>query len=111
MGTWTIPMEDAGDLGAFYFTATLDGTDYEFQFQYNAREGAWYFDLLDLEGNYIRAGLKVVINWPLLLRCQLSSRPPGELSCMETLAEPTDPTLEDLGTVDLFTYTDQDSLP
>jgi hypothetical protein len=110
MAQWIIPMEDAGELGAFFFTVPLDGVDYEFNFQFNDREGFWYFDLLNLEGEYIRSGVKVVVNIPLIMRCRDEGRPPGELICIETLTEVTEPGLNDLGVFDLFAYQDQETL-
>ncbi|GAH17648.1 unnamed protein product, partial [marine sediment metagenome] len=70
-----IPILDAGTVGAFSFTVDLEGVDFQFDFQYNDRESAWYFDLLDADANMLRAGIKCVINFPLLRLYQGLERP------------------------------------
>jgi len=111
MSTLIIPMEDAPDLGNFSLVASLDGVDYQFVFNYNGREDAWYFDLLTVEGNVIRAGVKVVSNWPLLRRCKEETKPGGELMAIDTLSDARDPLLDDLGNRVAFAYVQAEDLP
>ncbi len=115
MATQIIPMVDAGELGNFYFTVDLDGIDYQLRFTYNQRDQHWYFDLSDVEGNIIRAGIKIVINFPLLRLLASFVRPPGELIAIDTRQTLTqaarDPELTELGTDVLFAYEEQASLP
>lgn len=92
-----LPIEDAEERGNFFFIATLDGSDYLFFFRLNAREGYWYFDLLDFEGEPVQLGTKVVSNMPLLLHCTAANRPPGELFAVDTSDHPIDPGRGDLG--------------
>lgn len=104
MSTLIIPMVDAGELGAFFLTTELNGSSYRLNFQYNSREDFWYFDILDSEGNQIRSGIKVVVNYPLLRLAMMRDRPPGELLGIDTRAIPVDPTLLELGVDVLFAY-------
>ncbi len=97
MSAFLIPIENAAEDGAFFFRVDLDGVDYQISFQYNTREGFWYFDLLDADGEIIRSGIKCVGNWPLLYRMVDQGRPPGELLTLDTRPTPVDPTLESLG--------------
>jgi hypothetical protein len=92
-----IPIEDAGTNGAFYFTVDLDGVTFQLAFQFNSREGFWYYDIQDLEGNVIRSSVKAVINWLSIRLDQSQLRPAGELLFIDTRTEPSDPGLDDLG--------------
>ena len=103
MAEFQIPIEDAANLGNFYFTVDMDGVDYTLDFHFNDREGFWYMDVLDIDGNIVRAGLKVVINFPLLLRWAGTDRPDGELLCLNTYSD-DEPGLEDLGTNAIMIY-------
>lgn len=104
-------MEDAQFLGEFFFTVALDGVNYKFQFQYNEREDFWYFNILDIEDNLIRTGLKVVSNWSLLRLMRGEIRPPGDLISVDTRDTPLDPHLENLGIESLFSYLEEGSEP
>lgn len=61
----------------------LDGAVYQFTFDWNAREGAWYVSLADVTGTPIRSGIRLVPNWPLLRRLRHPNRPPGELIVLD----------------------------
>lgn len=99
-----IPIEDAGINGAFFFTVDLDGVTFQIDFQFNSREGFWYFDIQDLEGNIIRSSVKAVINWPSIRLDRSTLRPAGELMFIDTRTEPSDPGLYDLGENVVFGY-------
>jgi len=111
MATKTITIEDAATLGAFFFSADLDGVDYLLDFQFNSRESLWYVDISDLEGNPIRTGIKVVSNFPIMRLCKAAVRPAGELMFLDTTDEPIDPGLEDLGIRAICAYEEEDTLP
>ena len=103
-----IPITDAALVGAFNMSAVLGSEIFTFQFQYNDREGCWYFDLLDDQQTMIRAGIKAVINFPLLFTISSTNRPAGELIFIDTRT-PTgqsDPAanLTDLGTNVVLVY-------
>ncbi len=108
MALLTMPIEDAGTDGAFYFTSVLEGKNYQWVFQYNDREGYWYFDILDEEGEHIRSGVKIVSNFPIIRPCVNEDRPPGELMFLDTRPEPSDPALAELGEEVVFAYESTD---
>lgn len=45
---------------------TLDGVAYILDFAWNGREGAWYLGVLDIGGNPLVLGRKLVTNRPIL---------------------------------------------
>lgn len=110
MSSYTIPLDNASELGAFVFTVDLDGVDFRLAFQFNSREGFWYFDLLDIEGNDLRSGIKVVSNFPLLRLFRSLVRPAGELYSYDTRQTPSDPGLEDLNVTSIFGYIDEEEI-
>lgn len=61
----------------------LDSAVYTFDFDWNAREGAWYLSIADIDGVPIRSGLRLVPNWPLLRNLRHTQRPPGELIVLD----------------------------
>jgi len=109
MSTFIIAIAGAADNGNFYFTVDLDGIDYQITFLFNEREGFWYFDLADTEGNKIRSGVKCVVNFPLLRLLKSLGRPPGELLVLNTQTVPTDPGLADLGVGSVLAYAEEAS--
>jgi hypothetical protein len=111
MTTLLIPTVDASELGNFSLSVSLDGEDYQFDFKYNGREDAWYFDLLDVAGNQLRSGVKVVSNFPLLWRYRDATRPDGEVLAIDTRSAPEDPLLADLGTLINMAYEQAESVP
>jgi len=110
MTTYTIPLTDAAELGAFTFSVDMDGSDFQLNFQFNSREQFWYFDLLNAEGTVLRSGIKVVSNYPLLRLFKERTRPLGELISYDTRWSPTDPGLEDLNVTSIFGYLDEEGI-
>jgi len=62
---------------------TLDGVGYLFRFDWNGREGRWYFDLGDLNESWIVTGIKVIANWPLFRRVSDPRKPKGDLLAVD----------------------------
>jgi len=61
----------------------LDGVDYQLDFAWNGREGAWYVSISKVDGSPLVLGLKLVSNRPLLKRFRhVSGLPPGELAAI-----------------------------
>ncbi len=110
MPVYTISLDNAAELGAFRFSADFDGTDFRLHFQHNSREDAWYFDLLDLDGDPLRSGIKVVSNFPLIRLFVEHSRPAGELLSLDTRNTPADPGLADLNVSSIFGYADAEAV-
>jgi hypothetical protein len=82
----------------------LDGSTYQFYFQYNHRTSTWTFDLYDNNGNPVTQGVKIVPDTALLGRCHYESNcPPGELLCCAL--DPTNDSPPGLLDLDLSTAT------
>ena len=77
---------------------TLDGVDFILTFAYNLRDGFWYLDVLDQDGNVIVPNVKIVVNWDLLQRSTDPRKPAGALMAYDTTAQELDPGLDDFGT-------------
>lgn len=87
----------------------LEGVDYQLRFDWNARSGTWYLQLLDSDGVALTGMQRLVIGVPLLRLHHADPRvPPGEL----VLAEPgrlpgegmTLPTFDDVNTRVVLLY-------
>lgn len=111
MATQIIEITAASDKGALFFNVPLEGQTYLYEFQFNSREGFWYFDV-SKDGTKLKTGVKVVSNWPSLLRAAELDVPPGEILFVDTRTETTGrPGLDDLGTTILMTYVEQADVP
>lgn len=75
----------------FTIETTLDGVHYGLTFRWNDREGTWYLDLTDINGNPIISGRKLVEGtWLLRYVADRTVRPPGELVVQGTVAQQSD---------------------
>ncbi len=89
----------------FYdFSVVLEGATYQFDVKWNQRDGAWYFDLLDEEGNAIRHGVKIVLGAALAGRVAADDRLPGLLQAFDTSGASTDAGIDDLGSRVVVVY-------
>lgn len=86
----------------------LDGVSYRLALNWNGREGAWYMTLWTADGTLVRAGVKLVANFPLLRKVRHERRPPGELMAMDPRG--TGITLDNLGLEIELAYVDAQSL-
>jgi len=114
MSVRIIPLENAKNEGNFTVAIDMDGEDFQLHFQLNDREDFWYFDLLDVDGNQLRSGIKAVSNFPLLrlmVHNSTPARPAGEIMCIDTLDNPTDSGVEDFGISAEMAYIQEVSLP
>lgn len=76
---------------------TLDGTDYLLTFAYNERDGFWYLDVADQDGDPIALALKCVVDWNMLRRCTDPRKPAGILAFDDITSAGIDPGFDDLG--------------
>ena len=104
MASFEIPTRD--DLANYNQSIALDGVIFNFEFRFNTRDDAWYFNLLDEAGNRIRSGIKTVANFPLLRIVRDLARPAGELVIHDPRVIPAPPALEELGDTSLLIYLD-----
>lgn len=78
-------------------TVNLDGSDYLFEWRYNQREDAWYFDIALTDGTTLARGIKVVCLLPLLKRFADSRLPKGQLIAWPNTDSRKLPGLDELG--------------
>lgn len=102
MSTLEIPTSTT--LANYSEQVTLDGATFTLSFLFNAREGFWYLDIFDLQGNRIRSGIKIVINFPLLRLIASLDAPPGELIAVDPTGADLEPGLTDLGDAATLVY-------
>ena len=101
---FTIPLSPG--VPFFRQRTQLDGRDYLLSFFWNEREEAWYLQLDDEAGVPIAAGIKLVLDWPLIGRVADARRPPGSLMAVDPSGNPARPGLQDLGTRVQLVYAD-----
>lgn len=94
------------DLTHYDFGITLDGVAYNFELRWNTRDEAWFLDLRLESGEAVYTGIRVVINWPLALRCRHESHPPGQLLAVDTSGKDAEPGIDDFGSRVLLLYYD-----
>lgn len=97
MAVLQIKTPNAQALGTFNRTVSLEGINYQFQFYENTREGFWYFNFLDTEGNPIRTSIKIVSNWAFLRTLRTTPRPPGDIISIDTRNIKLDPGIDEFG--------------
>jgi hypothetical protein len=88
------------DGSAWYeFSTTVDGLTFRFEFLWNDRTAAWYFNLRDAAGTLLLAGVKVVTGWPLTARYlgKIPNLPPGQFVAIDSAGRDSDPGLATLG--------------
>lgn len=84
----------------------LEDRDYIFRFDWAGRESRFYMSISDSEGVLLLSGVKLVANWPLLIRHRFNAAlPPGEIFAFDFELGGIPPVLEDFGTrVQLYYY-------
>lgn len=94
----------------FYrFTTTLDGIQFIFDVHWNGREEAWYFDIIDDEGEVIRAGNKIALGSFPTIKSQDARKPPGLFFPVDTTGDYIEATYQDIGVrVQVYYYTAQE---
>lgn len=76
---------------------TLDGTSFLFDVRWNAREDAWFFDVLTEDETELRTGIKIVLGAALGKRTANPDYPPGLLLASDLSGEQREATFDDLG--------------
>lgn len=86
--------------------SVVDGTEYIFDVRWNARDGAWYMDLLDVEEDPIRTGMKIVLGSLIGARSADPRYPLGAFVASDLANSGIDAGFDDLGVrVVVFFYT------
>jgi len=74
-------------LAAWSQRTSLDGVDYQLDFAWNGRAGAWYLSVSTIQGDALVIGMKLVTNRPLLHRFHhIPGVPPGEIVALDESA-------------------------
>jgi hypothetical protein len=85
------------DAAYYDLQVTLEDVTYTLEFRWNVRLEAWFMHILDAEGvNLIRAGLRLVVGWPLNAYAAART-PPGAFLLVDTTGADEEAGLEDLG--------------
>lgn len=96
MTLYTIPC-NPGANSAWFQRTTLGGSDFLLAFTWSTRDGHWYLDLADQDGNVLLAGRKLVANWWLFGSAADSRLPAGDLVLVDTTGAGEDPDFAGLG--------------
>lgn len=91
------------DIGRYRFRVELDNVVFGFDFRFNVRDGRWYYNLLNADGEIIRAGLKIVSNWPTYRIMVQQGRPVGDVLAVRPNGT-DDPDRDTLGVESFLTY-------
>lgn len=104
MSDYILPVTPS--LGNYGFGTTLQGTQYNFAFRWNARDngGAWYFSVYDVANNPIKTGIKVVLGAYLGCTCLDPLFTQGVFVAVDMSNDELDPGFDDFGTRVLFKY-------
>ena len=81
MAFLTMPIRN--DIPAYREQVELEGTLFFFDFRYSERSERWYMDILDVDENIILAGIKMLINLPLIYRFVGENLPKGDFICID----------------------------
>lgn len=102
-----MPFVPAADSGPFYRVGVVLGDrQYIFDVRWNARDGAWYFDMFAEDESPIVVGVKIVLGALLGGRCVSADFPDGVFIASDLENTGRDATIDDLGTrVAVYFYT------
>lgn len=100
----TISIVPFFDPPSFTQSLVLEGSLFQFQFDYNERGACWYMSLADADGVDIYNGVKLVLGFPLLKKCRDPRRPgaqtgttsAGDLIVTSSTSDLTPPSYFDL---------------
>jgi hypothetical protein len=94
----------------YTFNVQLDNITYIFEFNWNDRQSAWFFNLLDANSNMLLAGRKVVLGLFMLTEFVSSGFPLGDLTAIDTGGTNQPPGLTELGNRVILYYFDTTDL-
>ena len=81
----------------YRFSTSIDDATYIFDFRWNTREAAWFFDISEADETSILQGVKVVLGMYLGRRSTHRFFRDGVLVAKDTTAKGVEATLDDLG--------------
>ena len=87
------------------FSTTLSGNPYRIRLTWNVRFGYWSLSLFEADETPIFQGIKLVENYPLMMRYQDTRLPTGQLMAIRESGTNTRPGFDELGVnVNLYYY-------
>ena len=94
------------DSGNYKFTTELSDTRYIFEIIYNNRAGRWALSMYESDGTAIFQGLYLVLGVDYFALFLNDALPYGALQLINTKAEFTEPTRNNLGTDCILVFDD-----
>lgn len=88
----------------YTFDTVLSDITYTFDVRWNARQGAWYFDLIDQDGAMIIAGSKIMLGTFPGRRSNDPRFPPGVFIVYDNAKSGEDAAFDDLGVRVIVAY-------
>ena len=89
----------------FYsFSQILDDTEYILHFRWNARDGAWYMDISDVDEDVIERGIKLTLATSGRVASTDSRFPNGMLTVVDLSNEDIEPAFDDMGVRCVLVY-------
>ena len=95
-----IALPTVTDSPHYTFSIDLDAKTYVFNFRWNDRDAAWFFDVELLDGSRLATARKIVLNVPLLAALGDPRLPPGALIALDLNdagGVATPPNIDELG--------------
>lgn len=88
----------------YFVGCELSGVLYRFRVLWNERGQFWTIGIFDSSDNPIVQGVKIVSDYPLFARFSNPLLPPGQIYCINTSDDKTEPNDSNLGTQFLIVY-------
>ena len=79
------------------FEVELDGSTYTLEVRWNERASGYFLNISEAEGTRLLSGIRLVIDWPLLLRWRDERLPAGQFLLVDTSGKKQEPGLAELG--------------
>jgi hypothetical protein len=102
MAAVVIPIDST--LGKQSFTTILDGIELDFELLNNSRGDYWTMNIYSSAGDLLAAGVRLVTNWPLMLRNTDERLPPGQMMLIDMTGAGTEANYDALGTTHVLMY-------
>ena len=93
---------------SYTFQITLDSEIFRFTFDWNTSYEFWTLSIADFAGTILLAGMKVVINYPLIRRYGSAVLPKGEIVAVDTTGKLQRIGRDDLGVSVQLVYVPRD---
>lgn len=102
MAAVVIPIDST--LGKQSFTTILDGIELGFELLNNSRGDYWTMNVYSSAGDLLAAGVRLITNFPLMLRNNDERLPPGQMMLVDMTGAGLEASYEALGTTHVLMY-------